>query len=431
MMKGDGAMLDTEGKLALKFVMSKLKRLVTDSCGETSYMENLDEIFKDVFDVKNFTKRLDDCYDDRETVITVNEIGMKNLMTICNTPRMYNVFLELVAMNAQVHKLSRSIRKAAKKGKKKDKSMVKELNYMLDTYKDAVKTLKKKFGIAKKSSYKKRFRNVTDMIDSRKGFSYYDEDEGLTSILYDDGYSDDDGDGSSDFERYIRNVTGNKMRRNKGRGGNFRSSRLMADEDYDSEYDFEDEEDELDDLDENEIEARIDTLTEHMATLTSAVEALINTGKVPEPRVHQRPTPSAAFHQPPQPAAANDMPSTEISRLTSAVMMMVKAQRESIEKQDEMYNVMGNLAQVMTESMDDIIDDEDTVQAVVQGDVHIHTDSTKVDVNGNTARPRNNNAVPLTSEEIIHIVNSEKPANLSGANQAAPENTESSGQPQT
>ena len=384
--------IDIKSKVALKFVMSKLKRLVTDNTGNLSYMENLDDILKDIFGTKNFTKKLDRCYDDRESVMVINEIGMKNLMTICNTQRIYTVFSELIVMNSEIHRIYKILRKMKKKGKHKDKRLEKEYNYLLDTYRKAIKTLAKSFGISKKSSYKKKFRSVNDLLDSKRGFSYYDDDDSISSVLYDDDddfYDDDDDDGLSEFERYFHRVAESSGKRNKKKVG----PSILSDEDDDDDCECDDEDDEDDDIE--ELKLKVNDMNNKMSTLTSTLQALINSNvSTSQPR------------QAKQPQNDNNSGMYDIGELTKSIMYLAKCQKDSIERQDFLLDQLQALA---SDELPDE-DNEDGIMAVVQEGERINSNQS-----ANVIDPRG-----LSMDQLIDVVNSEKPANLEKPNSQYP-----------
>ena len=347
--------MDLKSKVALKFIMGKIKRLVIDQRGNLSYMENLDEILKDIFGVKHFTKKLDSCYDDRESVAVIDEIGMKNLMTICNTPRIYDAFSELVVMNFEIYRINKIIKKLEKKGKNKErKSFEKEYEYLINVYKKAVKTLRKTFG-TKNPSYKKKFKSVSNLIESKKGFNYYDDDAGsISSVLYDDEDSiyDDDDDFDSDeneFERYLKKIVkGENPKKEKRKEKISRQSLDDDDDDFDSDEDDEDEED---------IDSRVDGISNKLDTVTSAIQLLINSNNSNRNYQPQQPPPVVQTN--------TNGNNNDIAELNKAILYLAKCQKDSVEKQNEMMEVMMSMMEEDTEDTEDTVEDTVSYNAII------------------------------------------------------------------
>ena len=372
--------LSNDSLVMLKFIMSNLKKIVSNSIGDPTYMKNFDEIINDIFGVKHFTRRLNNCYDNKDTISILNEIGVTTLMTIVNSPIMLSTFEELIVMNLQIYAVNKTLKRQEDKGKKKDKQLVKELQYLLDTYKEAIKALRKKFGVSKKKSYKKKFSAVNALIDTKRGgFSYYDNDGFSTSVFDsddDDFYDeDDDGDGMSRYEKYFQKVTGKALKK--------KTKPTLG------RYEEIDEED--DDDDEDVSDEKFDILNSRLSALTSSITELLNREKA-------QPTYSDSL------VASSNEGSTDMKNLTSAVMRMVKVQSDSIETQHQVLQSIN----ILTESLFSEDIDEDSSDNNCNAKVVDEYDPAADQAEVNSIRIRS--GCP-SKEELIDIVNSGRPSN--------------------
>lgn len=363
---------DRKTLVSLKFIVMKLKRMVMDSYGRVDYTSNGDNVFKDVFGNKNLFSKLDRASSNREVIVIIADFGFKELMTLCNIPKIYDAFCELVSMDVRRETIKKELRKAQKKGKKKDKDLIKELEYINNLYKDGVKSVRKRLGVNKKSnSYKNRYRTVADMVNTR-GSIFYDDDDEYNSILFDDE-DDDDFDEETEFDRFYKKMTGEKFSkksRKKSKSQNRLNRFDFDDDDYDLD-DFDDEDDDDIDEDEYDVDAednskKIDRLTRQISTLSSAVQQMIQcqtdinqndayviekarlSGKLPGYDY----SPEIQNHV----ADPNEKISKDIENLSRAVSDVVSVQRKLIENQNVMTQFLN---EVMNQEDDD--DDEEVV----------------------------------------------------------------------
>jgi hypothetical protein len=284
-------------KVLMKFYLSKIKKLIIDESGKMSYIDNFDHIIYDIFGIKNFTKRLNQCYDNRDTIAVLNQLGFKILNSICKASDLYGVFAELVAIDGRIAEIRRRFKKASKKGKKRDKDLVDEYEWLIDLYKRAVKSIRKRFGIkSSKKSYKRRYSSLVNIVNNRRDYDY-----DVSSVLYssdmddldfddeDDDFEDDDGDdGLSELERFRHNLNHTRpVTVKRGPGRNSRRSKL-DDYDLDSETDsFDNEED---DSDLSETNQKIDKLADVVTNLANTVQYIANTSNA-DPRSAAIPRP--------------------------------------------------------------------------------------------------------------------------------------------
>lgn len=365
-------------RVVMKFILSKIKRLVVDSEGRFRYIENLDNVLYDVFGVKNFTKRLNQTYDDRDTISVMGTLGFGNLTKICNSSHNYEIFAELVAIDARKERLKRELRKADKKGKKKDKDLLKEYEYLSDIYKEATKVVRKRFGIkSAKKSYKKRYSSVSNLLDNR---DYYDYDDEFSSVLYtsdidlysdyDEDDEDWDDDGLSELEEFRMRLEGKSRNRNKGRGRSERSSnsprriRRRIDEfdldDEDDEDEWDDEEEEKEDT--SDIDRKLDKLASSVSGIANSLQYMINTQQ--QPIIAEKLTPVVQPQYIASEALApvhdftNDM-SPVIDKLVSVVSGLASQQRDTVSAMNQLVSTTDAMQRFLMDVFDEEADDDE------------------------------------------------------------------------
>ena len=277
-----------------KFLVYKISKLVKTSRGRLQYMSNLDDIFYDIFGVKHFVKKINESYDSRDIIDVLESIGSDNLMSIMNNPTLYNALRDLISIDYRIEKLKKEIKKQSKKNKR-DKSLIKEYNYLTKLYKDSIKYFRKKLGIKdSKSSYKRKYKSLNNIVN-RNEYDY-DDDE-FTSILlngdefdfdvyeYDDDYDDDDSyyESTSELDDFVnmmngRNPKGRSSHKKKNQKSETRRYINQDPSDFDIDDDDDDDYDEYDSDDierEDAIVGHLNKLTDNVTELAGVVQSLV------------------------------------------------------------------------------------------------------------------------------------------------------------
>jgi hypothetical protein len=272
--------INSDGKVALKFIIHQIKKLICDPSGRKSYIRNLDNVMRDIFGVGDFASALYSCRSDREGVYIIEKIGTKMVFEIMSDQEIFPALRQLVQMDNDLYNLNSQIKKAEKKGKNIQKSVRKQFEYLLDLYKDGTKSIKKMLHLDDfKKSYKKMYSAVARVAHKDK---YYDDYSNSSYSIFDSDFDDEDDD-DDDFSynygaksKKYDNLFDEYMSEQKSSRKNS-SSRNMRREDklrdvmsrsrFDSLYSSDDEDDSHD-----EDSAKIDQLTDQMSQLTSAVQ---------------------------------------------------------------------------------------------------------------------------------------------------------------
>lgn len=278
-----------KSSVTYKFILYKMKSLVTDNRGRLRYLESLDNILYDIFGVKNTMKKINNAYDPREISGLIDNLGVNVLLQLFNSGKMYKILEDLVQINYRMKELQKDIRKQSRKDKR-DKDDVKEYNYLMDLYKKSIKYIRNKFGIKNtKTSYKRKYQNLNNIVKN-KGYGDWDDEDSFVSILmrdddyyfYDDEDDDDDDsyESTSELEDFVNMMNGSSNRRRK------KSSYYDEDEDdtmslFDDDYDMYEKPKKHNKFDEHtpsidgELHDQINLLTDTVADLSSAVQHLL------------------------------------------------------------------------------------------------------------------------------------------------------------
>lgn len=287
----------TKSSVTYKFILYKMKMLVTDHRGKLRYLESLDNILYDIFGIKNTMKKINNAYDPREISGLIDNLGVNVLLQLFNSGKMYKIMEDLVQINYRMNELQKEIRKQSRKDKR-DKDDVKEYNYLMDLYKKSIKYIRNKFGIKNsKTSYKRKYQSLNNIV-KHKGYDDWDDDESFVSILmrdddyYFDDYDDDDDDfdpSTSELEDFVNMMNGN---RKKSRRRNKISSYYDDDDDNLSIFDDDDDDESYErrprvkvpsydsyeklppSIDDG-LYQQLSTLTDTVADLSSAVQHLM------------------------------------------------------------------------------------------------------------------------------------------------------------
>lgn len=286
-------------KTSYKFILYKIKKLITDQRGYVKFIDSFDSVFEDIFDVKNFCRKINDSYDNYEIVEMINSVGLNTLMKVFSNSRIYNSIDELIQIEYRLRNLKKEIRKQSKKGKR-DKQLIKEYDYLSNLYKKAVKTIRRRYDIKPRAtSYKRKYQNLNSLTKKRDDYefdsifdrddSFYFSDDDILDGYIDRGdrYYDDDDDEDNyedtseleDFERMmngrIRSRDSLRKRRNRKRRSRSYNSDALSD--------FLDDDDDEDDEDDyitgstidSDVDDKIDKLNDVVMGLTESVQRLI------------------------------------------------------------------------------------------------------------------------------------------------------------
>lgn len=215
----------------LKFILKQLKMLSIDEYGEMHFVDNVDNVIYDLYDYKNLVRKLYNCENNRQHIAVFSDFGMDELFDLVNDERLYYALEELIAINVRTEVLEKLFKRATKKGKKKDKDLVKEYEFIKELYTDSIKRLRKELKIEpRKKRYKKKYSTLASLTKNKsRGFGFdddydyfYDDDvysmsRALNSVYDKKWYDDDDDDDYNDglYDKFMKTHYGDKGKKSK------------------------------------------------------------------------------------------------------------------------------------------------------------------------------------------------------------------------
>ena len=201
--------MDPNQKYALKMSVVKLKGLATNNSGSPIYIEEADKLFYDIFKVDNYVSKIRKASTDKQILIRVNRIGIKNFVSLMMQPYYYSRLCELILLLRDIAKLKKSIKKLQKKGKSSKKER-KQLERLSEVYSKSIKLFRKKFkSPGGNDPYKTKYRGLMEFAKNKgKKKKKYSYDE-YTGEFH--GFEDEDEDDDletraiiNEFENYVR-----------------------------------------------------------------------------------------------------------------------------------------------------------------------------------------------------------------------------------
>jgi len=287
-----------------KFVLFRMKELICDDRMRPRYMGSFDRVIEDLFGVPSFSRKIANMYDNRDVRAVIDMVGLDYLMTILNNHHYFTVIEELIRVDHQIRHLKGINKKRERKGKR-SKYLIKKYNYFLDLYDDSLKELRKLLDIKNpKTAYKNQFQTLNDLVHRGRRNKDYDDDLFAFDWDDDDLFSMDDPyesnigsrwlrdeyDGSSPLEDFINAL--NERRASKKSPSRTRQPRRERDSQKESLYDdyfdpydnsplereeYYEEDDSSQEVD--EVESKINRLTDCVMDLSSTVNALVNSNE--------------------------------------------------------------------------------------------------------------------------------------------------------
>lgn len=267
-----------------KTIVAGIKAIVTNGRGKMVYMDAFDSCINEIFGVPHFSRKLNEAYSNREIIDIIERVGSDYLYEIFTNKRLRGIISEMTQMDRRIHILRKELRKQGKKGHR-DKYDLKEYDWLRKTFKNSAKYMRNRFGIKNnKTAYKRRYKNISEVLKSRDddyefaSFTFgdddyyddYDYDHRSYRDNYDDDYYDDNSydnyDDTSELQDFEEMMNGPRRRR-VSRTRPSRSRRLEWDDDDDDEYlKFEDD----------DLEKKVDKLSDTIMYLSEAVQFLTN-----------------------------------------------------------------------------------------------------------------------------------------------------------
>lgn len=315
------------------FVTEQLRDLAR-SGRDYVYLDSLDGLLQDIFDIKNFSKTLFKLKYPEQRIKVLDKIGLDILFALVNNPKDYNVLIDLVGVNYALVELKKDIKKL-KKNDRKYKHEEKKFKYFFKKYNSAIKLLRKKYAEESNKSYKKAFKSLNEFLES-DGYSYDDYEYSDLDDIYTsyDDYEDDDY--MNPFDHYMaereakygKKSSNNSHRRGRFVGDTYERDLYSDDDDYDDIDDYDDDE-EYSVSSNSEILDELENLNDRLDVMGEKLQILYNTGfggKVPQSKIRE--AESAKYEKKPSSDRSNNI-NDSLETLIQAVTASVKVSAET------------------------------------------------------------------------------------------------------
>lgn len=224
--------MSPQEKAIVRYIAERMSMLYRDSRGRSIYARNIDQVVKDIFGVKHFSKTLEKgMYNESTMVSLMKAMDINTMWAITRSKEHYRMMSVLVAMDVEIVKLGKkldrilnsepSIRPSAK-----FKKLQKTINSYEKEYKRCIKGFRYKFDIKNYNESASLFNFAEDWRDRYDGHSsgYFWED---------DGYGGDPFDSVESMDDYVNSLGGSRRKHAASRNGAFDLFGNSYDDDYD------------------------------------------------------------------------------------------------------------------------------------------------------------------------------------------------------
>lgn len=237
--------MSKEERLIVQYITSRLEAAYRNTSGKPVYAKNMDQVMKDIFGMKKFTKTLEKArYNEALMISLMKRLDTETLWQITRSSEHYKMLCTLVALDKNIVTEQKRYDKMAnmepaERPTRKMRKIAKEVKRCRKMYKQVVKTFRNIFDIHKvDTSSNSIMDTLEDWLDR------HDTDD---DIFFDMGYDDIDMNAIESMDAYVRKASG-KKRKNVGR----RPVREGALDIFGSRFD--DDEDDIFDDDDDEME---------------------------------------------------------------------------------------------------------------------------------------------------------------------------------
>ena len=182
------ARMSKQELILVKYVVRQLTAAYTDARGKGRYARNMDQVMKDIFGIKRFTKCLErGIRNESDMISLMRAMDFQTIWTICRSSEHYRMLCSLVAMDSAIVKLQKksdeylTLNPQDRPGRKYAKAQ-KELKRLQKSYNRTVKVFREIFDIKSKNAgstlrgimeYAENWRDRNTMGDGI--FDYFDD----------------------------------------------------------------------------------------------------------------------------------------------------------------------------------------------------------------------------------------------------------------
>lgn len=376
-----------------KFVLSKIQSLVCDSRGRMRYMKEFDHVIDDIYGVKNLAKKINDSYDSRDIIATIEKFGLEQLIGLFNSRKNTDMMADLVAVRYRLRELQSAFQKSRKKSGRRDKRDVKEGKYLSKLYTDSIRYMKKRLGVQDvKNLYKRKYSALTSVLDN-DDFGF---DDGFSSLLDDDIFGNEyddydyDYDDRTELDDFRDRLNGGNMSRRVSR------NRMDDDLEFDDEFNF----------GQHDTDQRINQLTDVVSELSSAVQRMMSKQQFMDAERGRKSTIVPPI-QPKPMLDPNQLPPVDRNQFDFQYQLDAVQRREEMLMQQiadlgKAQQATNSFLQEIMSSDDDYGDDED--------DINYFSQREAIDRYNNGSDPHQIQPGSMMSrDEVIEMINQQQP----------------------
>ncbi len=376
-----------------KFVLSKIQSLVCDSRGRMRYMKEFDHVIDDIYGVKNLAKKINDSYDSRDIIATIEKFGLEQLIGLFNSRKNTDMMADLVAVRYRLRELQSAFQKSRKKSGRRDKRDVKEGKYLSKLYTDSIRYMKKRLGVQDvKNLYKRKYSALTSVLDN-DDFGF---DDGFSSLLDDDIFGNEyddydyDYDDRTELDDFRDRLNGGNMNRRVSR------NRMDDDLEFDDEFNF----------GQHDTDQRINQLTDVVSELSSAVQRMMSKQQFMDAERGRKSTIVPSI-QPKPMLDPNQLPPVDRNQFDFQYQLDAVQRREEMLMQQiadlgKAQQATNSFLQEIMSSDDDYGDDED--------DINYFSQREAIDRYNNGSDPHQIQPGSMMSrDEVIEMINQQQP----------------------
>lgn len=254
--------LSDKERLIVQYITERLEAVSQNAAGKPVYARNLDQVMRDLFGVKKFTKTLDRARMNEALMINLmKRLNPEVLWRLCRSKEYYRVLCSLVAMDATIVHNGKKYNKLMglepmERPTNKIRKLTKEIKKSKKTYKACIKSLADILGIEKDNTKEGSIRGaLEDWLDQREAEDDIFFDTDLSSLNYDT---------LSDMDEYVESRMRGKKGTRKRRSDNVQYGALDLGIEHRYYDDDDDDDDPLAPDDEDDEEDMMDQLADRV-----------------------------------------------------------------------------------------------------------------------------------------------------------------------
>lgn len=207
-----GVRLSDKERIIVKYIVSQLETAYRNGAGKPTYARNMDQVMKDIFGIKKFTKTLERArYNESIMIGLMRKLDAETMWQICRSPEHYKLLCTLIALDAYIVDKGKKYDKLLQleptdrptKKMRKIKSQAKKARKL---YNSCIKTFRDVFDIKKPAG------NGSDIFDTLEDWLNRYEGDDIFFGLDDYGFS------SRDVESMDEYINSRRSGRRDSRG---------------------------------------------------------------------------------------------------------------------------------------------------------------------------------------------------------------------